>query len=246
MKYLILSICVLGCLAVPGFAEEEIPGCYTFHSYREEFRFETHSRKDTLEKFKNMKFFNLKLWKEMEEYSLFKQVLCCLYESCPEERGNMPPDFVVTPLVWALTLNDMRICKPHDSLRVRYPDVPLVLETMVCHVKNEKNNHSYFLCVQKNPGLDSSYMVLQWWYDVQTGLEFKPYKLQDLQDFQTQLIQYLESLDFGPNEWDTTRRCVSLRLYGWDSEKQPFQYPLITKEEKEKRYEELSAELIDE
>lgn len=247
MKYLILSICVFGCLTTEGFSEEIISGCYTLHSYREEFRFETHSWNKTLEKFKESESFDWEFWKEMEKDSFFGQILMCFYWRCPKEREDTPPHFVVTPLVWALTLDDMHIKQPINKIG-RGIDKPDVLEMLVCHVKNEKTNVSYFLCVRRTDvcGVYSEWRNADRRYDDQMGfrrIHRAPYKLQNSQDFQTQLLEYLESLDFGPNEWDTTRRCASLRLYGLDSEKEPFQYPLITKEEKEKRYEILEDEM---
>lgn len=135
-----------------------------------------------------------------------------------------PKDLAVTPLFWALNIDDC-------TFSAGKIDTPDVFVAFVCLVKHIPSDTSYLACRRGEITRVFSWCAMPYATSEKELVHHCVYRIDPEKDFQEQVREYLRMVDFGPNSWDRTR-CTSLRVYCPKSDWGKFEFPYIGDEQR--------------
>lgn len=235
---LVIIACVILSVGVVVFVRNKTSDYEITFADRETLRFETSSKDETLSAFQSLEILDdpqWREWMETEGNTLFGDCLAALREIEYPEREFHPKYFSVTPLFMAVILHENNY--PFDC---QGANAPVVCESYVYLIENTLANTAYF--VGREYSLGGVIRRRAWvpGVDLEKKEELTCCKINADSDFDEQLTHYLKSISFGPNQWWSPGRCVSLRVFCEEAERSHFTYPLIDerkKRESQKEYE---------
>ncbi|MDR1884287.1 MAG: hypothetical protein LBR26_16130 [Prevotella sp.] len=152
--------------------------------------------------------FNYEEWLKINPRTLFTNAITYAYDIHELSKAHISPaDFIVVPLYWTLIINDNHIRDGFLGSDIE-PDIPEVSKAYIVLVINKRDGIKKILTLRVGDQFITMVpRVVNKKVSLSSVLTVNPNT-----DMKTQIYEYLQSVNFGPNNWGLYR-CVSLRVF---------------------------------